>query len=230
MTVSLPRSPTAHNVASAYSESLVAPKAEALAGQDGRLSAHEAGGDVFVADAHARTGAARPTVGSVESAAYEAMLGEAQRATGGDGRLSARDAGTMSPLMAQAFQMLRHSVSTPPASPTSPTNPGVGGVSGERGHAAICREVLDEYGFEQVQVAVDPAEALRQSELPGSVGFEAALRAALDCFLEQRGHGSLGILGMEERLALAGGTLAIESKPGRGTTVQAMIPLAGLQP
>jgi len=46
----------------------------------------------------------------------------------------------------------------------------------------------------------------------------------------RRGHGSLGILGMEERLALAGGTLAIESKPGRGTTVQAMIPLAGLQP
>jgi two-component system sensor histidine kinase DegS len=35
----------------------------------------------------------------------------------------------------------------------------------------------------------------------------------------------LGLLGMRERLALLGGTLAIESEPGRGTRVVAMLPL-----
>lgn len=35
----------------------------------------------------------------------------------------------------------------------------------------------------------------------------------------------LGILGMQERAALVGGTLAVESVPGRGTTVIARIPL-----
>jgi signal transduction histidine kinase len=37
----------------------------------------------------------------------------------------------------------------------------------------------------------------------------------------------LGTLGMRERAALVGGTLVIESTPGRGTTVIARIPLAG---
>ena len=37
----------------------------------------------------------------------------------------------------------------------------------------------------------------------------------------------LGILGMRERAALVGGTLAVESGPGRGTTVIARVPLPG---
>ena len=37
---------------------------------------------------------------------------------------------------------------------------------------------------------------------------------------------ALGLLGMRERLALLGGTLAIESTPGRGTAVIAYLPLA----
>jgi signal transduction histidine kinase len=38
---------------------------------------------------------------------------------------------------------------------------------------------------------------------------------------------SLGVLGMRERLALVGGSLAIESELGRGTTVIARVPLRG---
>jgi signal transduction histidine kinase len=34
----------------------------------------------------------------------------------------------------------------------------------------------------------------------------------------------LGLLGMRERAALLGGTVAIESRPGHGTTVYAEIP------
>ncbi|AMV23328.1 Oxygen sensor histidine kinase NreB [Gemmata sp. SH-PL17] len=39
------------------------------------------------------------------------------------------------------------------------------------------------------------------------------------------GHVQLGILGMRERVALVGGTLEIETTPGRGTTVIARLPL-----
>ena len=38
-------------------------------------------------------------------------------------------------------------------------------------------------------------------------------------------RGRLGILGMRERLAMVGGTLEIESAPGKGTTVFARVPL-----
>ncbi len=41
-----------------------------------------------------------------------------------------------------------------------------------------------------------------------------------------RGPGNLGLLGMRERAALAGGTLEIESSPGKGTTVFARVPLS----
>jgi signal transduction histidine kinase len=37
---------------------------------------------------------------------------------------------------------------------------------------------------------------------------------------------ALGLVGMRERLALAGGTLAIESTPGKGTSLVAYVPLA----
>jgi signal transduction histidine kinase len=46
----------------------------------------------------------------------------------------------------------------------------------------------------------------------------------------RRDSASLGILGMEERVALVGGNLSIESTPGRGTSVRAQIPLAGTAP
>jgi signal transduction histidine kinase len=42
--------------------------------------------------------------------------------------------------------------------------------------------------------------------------------------------GGFGLVGMRERVALAGGTLEIDSKKGAGTTLMALIPLeAGLE-
>jgi PAS domain S-box-containing protein len=53
-------------------------------------------------------------------------------------------------------------------------------------------------------------------------GFDlAAVRAATGA-----GH-KLGLFGMRERAALVGGTLNVESAPGRGTTVFVRMPLAG---
>jgi signal transduction histidine kinase len=38
-------------------------------------------------------------------------------------------------------------------------------------------------------------------------------------------HGGLGLFGMQERAALVGGTLTIESEPGRGTTITVVCPI-----
>ena len=39
----------------------------------------------------------------------------------------------------------------------------------------------------------------------------------------------MGILGMEERVKRMGGSLAIQSEPGKGTTVKAELPLRGTE-
>jgi signal transduction histidine kinase len=39
------------------------------------------------------------------------------------------------------------------------------------------------------------------------------------------GNGSLGLVGMRERIALIGGTLSVESAPGEGTTISAFAPV-----
>ena len=57
------------------------------------------------------------------------------------------------------------------------------------------------------------------------VGFDVA--EAMD--LASRGK-SIGLLGMRERAALAGGELTIESAPGKGTTIQARLPLSAPDP
>ena len=64
-----------------------------------------------------------------------------------------------------------------------------------------------------------PAQAAAVVEDDG-VGFDA------DSVTTPTGDGGrLGLLGMRERVALAGGTLTVESAPGRGTTVVARVPL-----
>jgi signal transduction histidine kinase len=44
--------------------------------------------------------------------------------------------------------------------------------------------------------------------------------------LRARKHQHLGLLGMRERVEMAGGSLTIESTPGRGTVIQALIPIS----
>ena len=44
--------------------------------------------------------------------------------------------------------------------------------------------------------------------------------------LRLKGNGRLGLLGMRERVEMVGGSFAVESAPGKGTTVQAQIPLS----
>jgi two-component system sensor histidine kinase UhpB len=56
-------------------------------------------------------------------------------------------------------------------------------------------------------------------------GFDvAAARARADA------GGSLGLLSMEERVVLAGGTLAVESAPGKGCRISAHLPLPAAAP
>ncbi len=55
------------------------------------------------------------------------------------------------------------------------------------------------------------------------VGFDVALAQGWAA----RG-GSFGLLGMRERVQLLGGSLEVESQPGRGTRIRAAFPLARL--
>jgi two-component system CheB/CheR fusion protein len=56
-------------------------------------------------------------------------------------------------------------------------------------------------------------------------GFDAAT-----VFQAARSRSKLGLLGMQERVTLAGGTIEIESTPGAGTTIFARIPLESGSP
>lgn len=106
MRKSLPSSPTPANVADAYA-ARVADEATTLAGRDGRISAHEAGKSAEVKDAHHRTGRSRPVVRTVVEAARVAMLAEAGRVTGGDGRVSLADARKLPSPFCEAFEAMR---------------------------------------------------------------------------------------------------------------------------
>ena len=106
MKKSLPPSPTPKNVADSYAAH-VADLAETLAGRDGRITANEARRRPEVLDAHQRTGRSRPVVRTVVEAARAAMLVEAGRVTGGDGRVSLADAHKMPSPFVEAFEVMR---------------------------------------------------------------------------------------------------------------------------
>lgn len=78
--------------------------------------------------------------------------------------------------------------------------------------------VLRHAGARRVSLVLQwsPGQAVVVVEDDG-VGFDAELTTGP--------VGRLGLLGMRERVALVGGTLTIESSPGRGTTIIACVPL-----
>lgn len=47
---------------------------------------------------------------------------------------------------------------------------------------------------------------------------------SVESVLKARGRKRLGLLGMRERLEMAGGSFSVESAPGQGTTIIARIP------
>jgi signal transduction histidine kinase len=71
---------------------------------------------------------------------------------------------------------------------------------------------------------------LRLTELPGAVRLEVHDNGRsfnVPQALSARTNRRLGLLGMRERVEMVGGTLAIASAPGRGTTVRAELPRSG---
>jgi len=68
---------------------------------------------------------------------------------------------------------------------------------------------------------------LTLSQIPGAVRMEIADNGKsfrVEQALTPRGRKRLGLVGMKERMEMVGGSLAIESAPGTGTTVRADIP------
>jgi signal transduction histidine kinase len=73
-----------------------------------------------------------------------------------------------------------------------------------------------------VHIQMDrPVGLVRCSVRDDGAGFDVA------AVLASRGGGGLGLLGMQERLNALGGSLEIQSLPGRGTTLLIKIPLEG---
>ena len=71
-----------------------------------------------------------------------------------------------------------------------------------------------------VELSLDGPEHMRLQVRDDGRGFDAAGASA-----KPEGSGSLGLLGMEERVALLHGRFEIDSRPGRGTCISARIPL-----
>jgi PAS domain S-box-containing protein len=81
-------------------------------------------------------------------------------------------------------------------------------------------------GASRVHLALTLGEGRIDLEISDDgTGFEVAQARA-----RAAAGGSLGILGMEERVSLAGGSIRVNSEPGRGTDIRVSLPLDGSQP
>ncbi|HWJ55379.1 MAG TPA: sensor histidine kinase, partial [Vicinamibacterales bacterium] len=81
------------------------------------------------------------------------------------------------------------------------------------------RNVLNHARVSSAMVAVHRSlDRLEVTIADRGCGFDPQAAAA---------HAGLGLLSIEERARLVGGTLSIESAPGQGTTLQVSIPVAG---
>lgn len=166
MSKSLPPSPTPNNVAAAYAVR-VEELADARAGRDGRLTAHEAATHPELADAHRRTGRSRPVVRTVVEVARAAMLVEASGVAGPDGRVSRTDATRMASPFAEAFVVMRDA-------PREPSDAATLVAELERKVVGLSFVSESDYRFDPFTVAVDPEQPLThellQAVLPWSEG------------------------------------------------------------
>jgi len=65
------------------------------------------------------------------------------------------------------------------------------------------------------------------TEISGAIRMEISDNGKsfqVDKILSAKNHKRLGLIGMKERIEMVGGSLAIESAPGKGTTVRAEVP------
>jgi signal transduction histidine kinase len=100
----------------------------------------------------------------------------------------------------------------------------------------LCRittEVTASIGARDLVVVECPVCGGRMARQPA-----APLPEALVCSISDNGRGfgakahthsqGRGLIGMRERIASLGGTLSIDSRPGRGTTLEIVVPLEGV--
>jgi signal transduction histidine kinase len=103
---------------------------------------------------------------------------------------------------------------------------------------AACDDLPDEHRtciYRAVQEAMNNAARHAQARSvrvivrreAGKVGFSVQDDG---CGFDARYTRGLGLLGMEERVRRLGGTLRIDSQPGRGATVSAELPVAAIEP
>jgi two-component system sensor histidine kinase DegS len=102
-------------------------------------------------------------------------------------------------------------------------------INGQRGEAifrvtqeALCN-VFKHAQATKVKIAFTATAEVMRMEISDN-GRAFSVEEKLDC---HKGIGRLGLLGMQERLRLVGGTFAITSKPGRGTKLSVKLPLNG---
>ena len=65
------------------------------------------------------------------------------------------------------------------------------------------------------------------NKLPGAIRMEISDNGKsfqVEKTMHSKSYKRLGLVGMQERVEMHGGTLSIESRPGQGTTVRAEIP------
>jgi signal transduction histidine kinase len=82
----------------------------------------------------------------------------------------------------------------------------------------LAQEALTNVGKHAGATAVEISLARRDDNLELRVSDDGA------GFRPDQGHGGFGLIGMRERATLVGGRLTVESEPGGGTTVTAILP------
>jgi len=89
----------------------------------------------------------------------------------------------------------------------------------------IIQEALNNIGKHAAATKADVNLAFADSQLTVAIKDNGKGFRLPDAVGDLSSSGKLGLVGMNERVSLLGGTLVIQSKPGRGTTVDISVPL-----